>query len=97
MTEWAFSLNVDRFPASGTDFPLNDDQKQLIVGVQNGRQLCKMAPRCALGWIPRITGIGKWLPYGGSLLDAEVFHPLECIEPVFNAFQWAFSFRLTRI
>ena len=57
----------------------------------------KMAPRCALGWIPRITGTGKWPPYGVSLLDAEVLRPLECIEPVFNAFQWAFSFRLTRI
>uniref|UniRef100_A0ABM5EY01 Mortality factor 4-like protein 1 isoform X1 n=2 Tax=Pogona vitticeps TaxID=103695 RepID=A0ABM5EY01_9SAUR len=39
----------------------------------------------------------KWPPYGGSSLDAEVFRPLERIEPVFNAFQWAFSFRLTRI
>ena len=97
MTEWAFLLNVDQFPASGTNFSLNDDQKQLIVQFQNGRLLCKMAPRCALGRIPRITGTGKWPPYGGSSLDADLFRPLERIELVFNAFQWAFSFCLARI
>ena len=70
---------------------------QLIVGFskwllagQNGSPLCS-------GRIFRCTVIGKWPPYGGSLLDAEVFHPLERIEPVFNAFQWAFLFHLTRI
>ena len=56
-----------------------------------------MAPRCVLGRIPHITGTGKWPPYGGSSLDAEVFHPLEHIEPVFNAFQWDFYFHLTTI
>ena len=84
-------------PASGNDFSLNDNQKQLIVRFQNGLPLCKMAPHCALGRIPRITGTRKWLPYGGSSLDAEVFRPLEPIEPVFSAFQWAFSFCLMRI
>ena len=71
--------------------------KQLIVrvskwppAVQNGSPLCS-------GQIFRCTGIRKWPPYGGPSLDAEVFRPLERIEPVFNAFQWAFIFRLTRI
>ena len=56
-----------------------------------------MAPRCALGRLPHYTGTRKWLPYGGSSLYNEVFSPLERIELVFNAFQWAFSFRLMRI
>ena len=56
-----------------------------------------MAPRCALGRIPRFTGTENGRPYGGSLVAAEVCSPLERIEPVFNAFQWAFSFRLMMI
>ena len=91
------SLNNDRFPASGTNFSLNDCFKtadrrlsKWPPAVQNGSPLC-------LGQIPCLTGTGKWLPYEGSSLHDEVFRPLECIEPVFNAFQWVFSFCLTRI
>ena len=41
-----FPLCNDRFPASGTDSSHYDDQKQLIVGFQNGHRVYKMAPRC---------------------------------------------------
>ena len=59
--------------------------------MQNGSLLC-------LGWIARYTGIGKWLPYGGSSQNEQVFPLLERIEPVFNAFQWFFlKFRLMTI
>ena len=72
-------LYDDWFPASGTDFSLNDGfetagrwvTKWLPV-VQNGSPLC-------LGLIARFTGTGKWPPYGGSSLDDEVFSPLERI------------------
>ena len=56
-----------------------------------------MAPRCVFGRIPRYTGTKNGRPYGGSSLDGEFFSPLERIERVFNAFQWDFLFRLTKI
>ena len=52
-------------------FSLYDDQKQLIVGFQNGRWLLKMAPRYVFGRIPRFTGSENGSPYGGSSLDGE--------------------------
>ena len=74
------SLYDDRFPASGTDSSLNNDFKtadqwlsKWLPAVQNGSLLC-------LGWIPRLTGTGKWPPYGVSSLHDEVFRPLERIE-----------------
>ena len=92
-----FSFHDDQFPASGTDFSLCDDQKtadrwvsKWPPAVQNGSPLC-------LGRTPHITGTRTWPPYGGSSLDAEVFRPLERIEPVFSAFQWVFYFRLMTI
>ena len=86
------SLHSDRFPASGTDFSLKDDQNSWTLGFKNGRPLCKMAPRCVLGWIPRITGTGKLPPYGGFSLDSEVFHPLERINWVLMHFNGLFTF-----
>ena len=91
------SLNDDRFSASGTDFSLNNvfktaDQllSKWLSTVQNGSPLF-------LRWIFHFTGTRKWPPYGGSSLHDEVFNPLECIEPVFNAFQLTFLFHLMRI
>ena len=81
---WGFPLYDNQFPASGTDFSLNDGfetaDRQIAKWpptVQNGSPLC-------LGLIAHFTGTGKWPPYGGSSLDAEVFHPLECISMHFN-------------
>ena len=87
-----FLFNGNRFPALGTNFSLNDDQNSRSSGFQNGCPLCKMAPRCVLGRIPRITGTGKWPPYGGSSLNAEVFHPLERINRVLMHFNGLFTF-----
>ena len=83
-------LHDNRFPASGTDFSLPDDQKQLIV------RFSEWPPAVFRTYFQK-TAIENGFPYGGSSLDDEVFRPLGYIEPVFNAFQLFFFFHLTTI
>ena len=90
-------LPDDRFPALGTDSLHYDVFKRADRRLQSGRPLCKMAPCCVFGRIPRYTGTENGRPYGGSSLDVEFFSPLERIERVFIVFQWDFLFHLTRV
>ena len=55
-----------------------------------------MAPRCVFGWILRSTGTKNGRPYGGSLLDGELFSPLERTEQFSMHFNGLFYFALQR-